>query len=291
MHRRDGGDRLNPRLAALASALLFSTGGAAIKATTLTSWQVAGLRSLIAAVTVALLLPAARRHWSWRTAIVALAYALCLSSFVLATKNTTSANAIFLQGTAPLYLVFLGPWLLHEKVRSSDWWTLALVTAGMVLVFWETGNAQLLSPNPALGNAYGAFSGLMWAGTVCGLRWLSKRGEGNTMAPVLMGNLLAVFLCLPRMFPIGVVSGTDLFSLVYLGVFQIGLAYWFLTAAMAKLSALEASLLIMIEPALNPLWTWMIHGEKPAATALAGGTLIIGSALMKSWRDRRNVLI
>ncbi len=281
---------MNPRLAALTGALLFSTGGAAIKATTLSSWQVAGLRSLIAALTIALLLPAARRHWTWRAGLVAISYALCLSSFVLATKNTTSANAIFLQGTAPLYLVFLGPWLLHEKVRNSDWWTLSLVIVGMVLVFWDTGNAQLLSPNPILGNIYGAISGLTWAGTVCGLRWLSKRGEGNTMAPVLIGNLLAVVLCLPGMFPLEDITSTDLFSLVYMGVFQIGLAYWFLTAAMTKLSAFEASLLIMIEPALNPLWVWMMHGEKPTPTALAGGTLIIGSALMKSWQDRKNVL-
>ena len=221
---------------------------------------------------------------------MALAYTVCLTSFVLATKNTTAANAIFLQGTAPLYLVLAGPWLLGEKVRSGDWWTLSTVLVGMVLVFWETTSAQKLAPNPLLGNWLGALSGLGWAATVCGLRWLSKLGEGNSMTPVLIGNCMAVAICLPWMLPIGAVPWGDVWALLYMGVFQVGLAYWCLTQAMSELSALEASLLIMVEPALNPLWTWLAHGERPGGTALAGGALIIGSTLMKSWRDGKNVV-
>jgi DME family drug/metabolite transporter len=281
---------LNPRLAAIASAILFSTGGAAIKSTALNSWQVSGLRSLIAAVTVALLLPEARRSWTWRTALVAFAYAVCLTSFVVATKNTTAANAIFLQGTAPLYLVLIGPLLLKERVRAAEWITLALVALGMVLVFWEQGDVQALAPNPQLGNWLGALSGAGWAATVCGLRWLSKRGDGNSMSPVLMGNLISIAICLPQMFPLNKIEPADIASLLYLGIFQVGLAYWCLTKAMAKLTALEASLLIMIEPALNPVWTWLLHAERPSRTAIAGGTLIIGSALIKSWQDRKNVV-
>ncbi len=272
---------MNPRLAALSAAFLFSTGGAAIKSTALTSWQVAGLRSLVAAITVAVLLPDSRRHWSWRTALVALAYSLCLISFVLATKNTTSANAIFLQGTAPLYLVLLCPWLLQEKNRRGDWFTLAIIAVGIVLVFWDTQTIQRLAPNPALGNLLGVFSGLAWACTVCGLRWLAKSGDGNSMAPVLIGNLFALVLCAPGALPITTISSVDLWALIYLGVVQVGLAYWLLTSAMAKLPALEVSLLVMLEPALNPLWTWLLHDEKPSLTALAGGAMIIGATLVK----------
>jgi len=275
---------------AIASAVLFSTGGAAIKSTALSSWQVAGFRSLVAGLTVALLLPESRRGWTWRSSLVALAYTVCLTSFVLATKNTTAANAIFLQGTAPLYLVLAGPWLLGEKVRSGDWWTLSTVLVGMVLVFWETTSAQKLAPNPLLGNWLGALSGLGWAATVCGLRWLSKLGEGNSMTPVLIGNCMAVAICLPWMLPIGAVPWGDVWALLYMGIFQVGLAYWCLTQAMSELSALEASLLLMVEPALNPLWTWLAHEERPGGTALAGGALIIGSTLMKSWRDGKNVV-
>ena len=104
----------------LGAALLFSTGGAAIKATTLNGWQTAGLRSLVAAIALAALVPQARRGWSWRVWPLGLVYALTLVSFVHATKLTTSANAIFLQSTAPAYLLLIGPVFLKEKVKQRD---------------------------------------------------------------------------------------------------------------------------------------------------------------------------
>jgi drug/metabolite transporter, DME family len=281
---------MNARMAAILSAVLFSTGGAAIKSTAMNSWQVASIRSAIAGMTVALLIPSARKNWTLPAALVAVAYALCLTTFVHATKNTTSANAIFLQGTAPLYLVLLGPWLLKERVRLADWLTMLLVGFGMLLVFRDQPSAQALSPNPALGNLLGAASGACWAATVCGLRWLSKRRDTNAMTPVLMGNCLAALITLPNALPFAAISQSDWISLFYLGIVQIGLAYWCLTRAMHHLNALEASLIIMIEPALNPVWTWLFHGERPGNTAILGGALIIAAALAKSWQDRKNVL-
>ncbi|HLS47395.1 MAG TPA: hypothetical protein VK012_02685, partial [Gemmatimonadales bacterium] len=99
------------RLRLVLAALLFSTGGAAIKATTLTAWQVAGFRSGVAALVLFLLLPESRRGWSWRTLLVGISYAATLLLFVLANKLTTSANTIFLQSTAPLYILILSPLL------------------------------------------------------------------------------------------------------------------------------------------------------------------------------------
>ena len=96
-------DRLRLALA----AALFSTGGAAIKSASFTSWQVACLRSGLAALTVFLLSPAARRGWTWRTLAVSITYSATLVLFVLANKLTTSASTIFLQSTAPLYLLLL----------------------------------------------------------------------------------------------------------------------------------------------------------------------------------------
>ena len=103
-----------------AAALLFSTGGAAIKACSLSSWAVASFRSGIAAVVLWLLLPGARRGWTWRTILIGAVYAATLILFVLANKSTTSANAIFLQSTAPLYLLLLGPLVLREPIRKAD---------------------------------------------------------------------------------------------------------------------------------------------------------------------------
>src|SRR6185295_9128401 len=103
----------------LAAALLFSTGGAAIKATSLSGWQVASFRSGIAAIALLLALPAARRRWSPRVWLVGAAYAGTMTCFVISNKLTTSAAAIFLQSTAPLWILLLAPWLLGEKLRRS----------------------------------------------------------------------------------------------------------------------------------------------------------------------------
>ena len=131
-----GVGRNRARLTVVAAALLFSTGGAAVKAATLTSWQVASLRCGVAALVLPFLLPAARGRWSWRSVPVALAYAGTLTCFVVATKWTTAANAIFLQSTAPLYVLCLAPWLLRERIRARDLVFMALLGLGLTLFFF-----------------------------------------------------------------------------------------------------------------------------------------------------------
>lgn len=265
---------MSPRWFALLAAVLFSTGGAAIKATTWNSWQVASGRSFVAAVAIAFLLPKARQSWGWPIAWAAAAYALTLSLFVSATKLTTSANAIFLQSSAPLYLVSLGPWLLKEKVSRREWLLLGAITCGMVLVFLAGETTTALAPNPALGNALAAASGLTWAFTVLGLRWANRQGR-ESMAVVLAGNCLVVLLCAPLAWPWPALTFNDGAALLYLGLVQIALAYWCLGKAVSGLGALETALLIMLEPALNPFWTWVLHGERPAPLALLGGAVIL----------------
>jgi hypothetical protein len=123
------------RLLLLAAALLFSTGGAAIKATALTSWQVACFRSAVAGAALALLFPDSRRLRDRRALAAGVAYAATMVLFVAANKLTTSANAIFLQDTAPLYLLLLGPLLLREPLRARDLILAAVVGLGMSLFF------------------------------------------------------------------------------------------------------------------------------------------------------------
>src|SRR5580765_7755214 len=111
---------LRSRLAIFGAAILFSTGGAAIKATHLTGWQVASFRSMVAAGAVLLMLPASRRGFGKVSGLVAAFYAATMILFVLANKLTTAASTIFLQATAPIYLVLLGPWLLKEPIRRRE---------------------------------------------------------------------------------------------------------------------------------------------------------------------------
>jgi DME family drug/metabolite transporter len=151
------GDRTRHRLQLLGAALLFSTGGAAVKATELNAWQVAGFRSIVAALAIFLLMPAARRGWTWHVVPVGIAYATTLTLFVTSNKLTTSANAIFLQATAPLYMLLLGPLLLREQVRRRDLGFMAPVAIGLALVFvGATPPTSETATNPALGNVLAA---------------------------------------------------------------------------------------------------------------------------------------
>jgi len=280
------------RLWVFAAALLFSTGGAAIKGNTLTGWQVASFRSLIAAIALALLFPAARRHWTWRHLLVGIAYAGTLILFVTANKLTTSANAIFLQSTAPGYLILFSPLLLKEHLRRTDLWLLLGVGLGMALFFTASEPARATAPDPATGNIMALLSGIAWAFTIIGLRWLGRAGNDPDagLATVVLGNLLAFALALPAALPMPGLEWRDLAVLSYLGIFQIGLAYYCLTRAIRHIPAFEAATLLLIEPALNPVWTWLMLGERPALLSVAGGAVILGSTLANTWwmstRDR-----
>lgn len=266
----------------VAAALLFSTGGAAVKAATLTSWQVASLRCGVAALVLPLLLPAARRRWSPRIVPVALAYAGTLTCFVVATKWTTAANAIFLQSTAPLYVLCLAPWLLRERIRPRDLLFMALLGVGMTLFFVGVQVPSATAPQPLAGNLVGMLAGLFWGLTVLGLRWLESSGDpaeaaGRAGPAVLLGSLVTFAVCLPAAWPIVDVSVTDIVAVVFLGVVQIALAYRLLTAGVRRLPALEVSLLLLLDPVLNPLWAWLLHGELPGPWAAAGCALILGA--------------
>jgi drug/metabolite transporter (DMT)-like permease len=279
------------RLYVFGAALLFSTGGAAIKYNTLTSWQVASFRSFIAAAAVALFIPYARRNWTWRHLLVGVAYAIMLISFVTATKLTTAANAIFLQSTAPAYLLFLGPLLLREPLRRSDLYLLLGVGFGMALFFVSAEPARATAPDPETGNIAALISGLFWAFTVLGLRWVARRDDDAhaSIATVVVGNLLAAVVALPWAIPVQQITWMDLAVLLYLGLFQIGLAYVFLGRAIRRVPAFEAATLLLIEPALNPTWAWLVLGEKPGPLSILGGCIILGSTFANTWFQSRAV--
>jgi drug/metabolite transporter (DMT)-like permease len=295
---------LAARLRLLLAAVLFSTGGAAIKAATLTGWQVASFRSGIAALAVWLLVPAARRRWTGRVLAVAAVYAATMVLFVVANKLTTSANTIFLQSTAPLYVLLAGPVLLGERVTRADLVLMAAVAAGMALFFVAHDAPQATAPDPVRGNVLAALSGVAWAGTVLGLRWVGRApiaaaadAAAATEAPaaagdlalatVVAGNVLACVVCLPLALPVHDATPASWLVVLYLGVVQIGVAYLALASAMPHVPALEASTLLLVEPALNPVWAFLAHGERPGPLAWAGGGLIVLSALAKTWWDAR----
>lgn len=281
-------ERNAARLQAVAAAVLFSTGGAGIKVEAFSAAQVSCVRSGIAAVALLLWLRG-RVRWTPGTLAAGLVYAATLSLFVGATKLTTAANAIFLQSTAPLYLLLLAPLVLRERVHLRDVLYLAAIATGLVFCFAGTPGATATASNPALGTWLGAASGLAWALTLVALRIIG-RGDANStdaVAPVVAGNVLAVLVALPFALPFPRATAGEWLTLVYLGVFQIGLAYICLAGAIRHLPALEISLLLLLEPVLNPVWTWIVRGEEPGRWTMIGGAVIVGATIIKLLVDAR----
>jgi DME family drug/metabolite transporter len=183
----------------------------------------------------------------------------------------------------------IGPLLLKEPLSRSDLLFLLAVAGGMYLCVGSSSPAAATAPDPKTGNILAAATGLTWALTVSGLRWLGRReGAGNAAtATVVAGNLLAFVVTLPMALPVSRAGGKDLAVLAYLGVFQIGLAYLFVTRAIRHVPAFEATTVLLLEPALNPVWVWLVQDERPGISSLAGGVLILSATLINAWWQSR----
>ena len=272
----------------MAAAVLFSTGGVAVKSIAFSGWQVAALRSGIAAGALALFVPSTRRRWDLKIVAVSVTFALTMILFILANKNTTAANAIFLQAAAPLYLLILAPLLLKEPVRRADLVAMAAIAVGLVLVMSGTDAPTRISPHPKLGNLMAVLSGVALAFTTIGLRWLGamEDGEARKDGVLVCGNIMSFLICIPFALPMVGAGAVDWALITYLGVVQIGVAYFLVMRGLRGVPAVEASLLMMVEPALNPIWVWLIHGEAPGPLALLGGAVILAASVGRALADR-----
>jgi len=267
---------MSPRSKIIAAAILFSSGGAAIKWCSFGAWQLAACRAGVAMLTILILLPEARRGWSWRTIVVGFAYAATTLLYVQANKHTTAASAIFLQSASPLFILLLAPLLLGEHATRRDITQMAVMACGLGLFFLGLDRPSATAPNPALGNVLAAICAVTWAFTVMGYRWLVARG-GSVAAAAVAGNLTAGTIALVMAQPLAAGRPGDWAVVVFLGVCQLGIPYLFLARAVPRIRALEVGLFLLIEPVLNPVWAWLVHGETPGPATLVGGAVILGA--------------
>lgn len=260
----------------LAAAIIWSTGGLFIKWTTLSGLELSFGRSLLAAITVAIFTRREGFGINRITLLASVLYAALLLLFVLATKETTAANAIFLQYTAPLYVLVLEPIFYKEKFRQRDLITVIFCVVGMSLFF-----VGKLRPQDVTGNLLALASGVCFAFYFLLLRHSSAR-DVNRASSVIYGNLLVVLIAasaglkvLPN------INLHDALSVVYLGVVQIGVAYTLFTLGMARgIRSLDAGIVGYIEPVLNPVWVFLVIGERPSKWALIGGAIIVGAVVV-----------
>jgi drug/metabolite transporter (DMT)-like permease len=255
-----------------AAALLWSTAGIGIKTIAEPPLKVAFYRSAFAAVALFALLRPRLPRWTPGFAVALVSYAACLTTFVVATKWTTAANAIFLQYSGVVWVLLFSPVILKEPFRPRDGIAVVVALGGMALFFvgkFRAGGA---------GDAMALLSGVLFASLVLSLR--SERDSGAAAA-VTWGNVLACAALFPFVAGDLSLSRRSAVTLVLLGVFQIAAAYALFVRGLKSVTATQASLVGMLEPVANPLWVFLFLGERPGAAAIAGGIIVLGAI---AWR-------
>lgn len=276
------------------AAVFFSTSGLLIKVISVAHLPLLGVRGAFAALTIALFM--ARPFLSsprdssaaspprqsgprlnFRISLPLLGGAVSLvgaqAFFIIAVRETTAANAVFLQYTAPVFVAFFGIHYLREPVEKMDWIALAAVCVGL-LCFYGDG----LTTGDAFGNLFALLAGLTFAWF---LLFMRKQKDTSTIETVLFGNILASLLGLPFLFG-AAPTLADWAGMLFLGVFQIGLPSILIALAIKELNAVEAVLIQTLEPILNPVWVLLFIGEMPTLLALLGGATVIGAVMFRS---------
>lgn len=263
------------------ASLCWSLAGVLIKyvATTWPGLAVAGGRGLIAAIFLLLTNRGLRFHFSRDQVIGAIGYAACTITFCAATTLTSAANAILLQYTAPVWVALLGTWLLGERATRADWLTIAVALGGMTLFFKNSLTLGHLD-----GDILAVVSGLCFAGMTIALR---KQKDGSPIESIILGNLLAFVVGLPWIIQSPLLPASGWIALTVLGVVQLGVSYWLYARAIRHVTALEAVLIPVIEPILNPIWVLLFMHEKPSGWALVGGAIVLSAVTCRAYLSVR----
>jgi len=257
----------------LTAAILWSFGGVLIKFVIWNPLAIAGMRSAIAGLFLILFLRKPKISFSKVQLACAIAYACTTTAYVVGNKLTTAANVILLQYTAPIYVALFGSWFLNERAHLFDWVVILISIGGMVLFFLDE-----LTFGGLWGNVISVFSGITFGAMILLLR---KQKSGSPLESVLLGNMLVALVMLPFMFE----SMPDMRSwmgLGLLGTFQLGFSYVLYSIAIKRVSALEGVLVPIVEPILNPVWVFLLVGERPGPWAIAGGIVIFVTISIRS---------
>jgi drug/metabolite transporter (DMT)-like permease len=255
------------------TAILWSTSGFFVK---ILDWQPIAIlagRSLFASVVFLIYLRRVPTRFNRWQLLAAGAFILTQFLFITSTKLTTAANSIFLQYTAPIYIVLLAFWFLREKPSRTDWVSMGLIFLGLGLFFGDK-----LSTDGLYGNLLAILSGVTSAVMIVAFR-AQKDGDPAE------SNLIAFLLTATLGFPFVLKQTWTVESwliLAFLGIVQIGFAFIFFSKGIKHIPALEANLIGALEPVLNPIWVFLFYGESMGRFAFLGGLVVLGGVILSA---------
>ena len=250
------------------AAVSWSSGGLFIKLLHWEPFSILSGRSILAAMVFLVYLRRPSIDWTGIQIVGGLGYVGAQLFFILSTQMTAAANAIFLHYTSPLYVFLFSYWFLKERPQQADWLSMIAIFFGMLLLLGDG-----LAMGGFMGNLFGALSGISMATVVLCSR---KQKSGEPANMVLLGNLMATAVGLPSLvqetFTLQAIS-----IILFLGIIQIGLSYVFFSMAIKHLKALEAMIIMTLEPILNPIWVFIVIGEVPGLLAIFGAVMVLGA--------------
>ena len=261
-------------LAVVFAAIVWSTGGLFIKLLPFNSLTILFYRSVCAAALFALIFRRKVFRLNGTTLLVSLCYVGLMTTFVISTKMTSAANAIFLQYTAPIYVLLLEPVLFKIRLERINIWTIVVCIFGMTLFFM--GDLEVGSMT---GNWIALGSGVLWAAMML----LQRRNDPDRHeSAIFWGNSIMVIIAFPTFLQSAAPTTEQWAMLLFLGFIQIGVGYLLFTYGLKRILAIESSLLAMLEPILNPVWVLIGYGEVPSKYAIIGGVIIIVALVVRA---------
>lgn len=263
------------RLLVFASALLWSMSGFFGKANVFDGWPgglLACWRGVFASLVI---LPLVRRPaWSWWLVPMAVAFVLMMWTYLTSMREGLAANAIWLQSTAPLWVLIVGVMFFGETFHRRDVILIAFGLAGVGVILWFELAGLESTPKSRYAVTLGLLSGLCYAAVVICLRhlrhidsaWLAA--VNHVSSTVFLSPYLVLYS--ESFWP----SGVQWIYLIAFGALQIGLPYVMFARGLRDISGHEAGGIGLIEPVLVPLWAWLARGETVTPHVAAGAALI-----------------
>lgn len=271
----------------IVATVLLSTGGLFIKSVDASAMTIAACRGAIAGLVFIPFIQWKKLRFDRHFLALIAAYSYLTFSFVHATKMTTAANAIILQCTAPLWLYLFLLVSKRKQLLLRECVPRVAILMGILVILFDPKNVG--GSQGMVGNLLAISSGVAYA---IEQFLMEKDYPMNDLSMIGVVNLAMaafMFIFFRGQIDISGLSWSNWSVLIFLGVFQLGIAYIFLFRGVRLVSAFEASIVALLEPILNPIFVFFIIGEAPTMYTIAGFAAILLGIILTLRPDKPKI--